>query len=1071
MRRHLAIAVGFVLSVTASQTAAQAEPGFINITSANDWLRTTHIVAEASDGALWYFREPDLNGKWIAESLGGNVRGKALLVLRKEGPQILAPARDGALLSNHQLNGRWTGWQALGASNVEDVSAALEPIGGLVVVVRRNDGSLSVGVQRDPQARVSDWQDIAQRTTSPPVVALMQDGRITVLTSSADHTLIQVMQERAGGAFGAARSVAGPPIAGPISALSLSDGLLVVASTQGGWFFARRWSGRTWSEPQPVGDMRQGFSKPQLVPVDSNSALVIAEGPGKTAWATSAGNPNAPTHWFDSGLPWESFGVPMRLANRKLSLVTSTLLDSVRKFIFDFHPFTLTIDQLEPIGQLFEDDNLVVKFTLTNRSGDPGTGNVTAFLDAEKLKETGTPFVAPAAGKSVSGTFGLDQFSRLIGGKHNIHVRYSAGGSSRTWQIPLCGPGCGPQIEIQVDPPTQFAEDLQTIQVSKFADFFPLTDDAAVQPGSISCSNQEADFNADIRAYNFQTLCRKVTQITTPFNIKLLQDDVLAAASSGLRVRVVGNRHSSNPQICTDGQVIATNKLKGAAPLKDSTQAEVCSKFDCEADLSGLTPQIETFEGRSTVRVGPGATTGELNKWLDEHDLSLGFAVPGFRDPTIAGAIATGTHGSSTFHPVVVSSRVRWLLLVQPDGTLKEFSEQLTDAITWKALRANLGFFGAVAQIRLEVEPAFGINAKVSWLSASDLVAPQGPHALVTGCDYGQLVWFPRGGAADAPVMAICGKKVAGQVSSDVENRLLNPSDSIDIGGLSNKVFDSLQSNACSGSDSSGWETFRADMLKYVVPPFTSARCLQGITKILTDVPKDVGAAVTSALLEVPEIGSFLLPTLPLIGLVEVFSGTCSANDITGKSYLMMSSKRDAAQPPERDWEIFIPGSRARDALAAAQAHFKLNNIYLPLIGVFLRFAPAEDTTLIAHTVAAGDFKLMEPGMFFEMPVFLPKTMKCSDQARYEKVYSDLAEILVRDYGGRGHWGKNRRSLFQFQRRLEAYGENMRAFREVLKRFDKRGIFANQYGVDMGLRWPDSPPVPADTETKGCIAD
>jgi hypothetical protein len=74
--------------------------------------------------------------------------------------------------------------------------------------------------------------------------------------------------------------------------------------------------------------------------------------------------------------------------------------------------------------------------------------------------------------------------------------------------------------------------------------------------------------------------------------------------------------------------------------------------------------------------------------------------------------------------------------------------------------------------------------------------------------------------------------------------------------------------------------------------------------------------------------------------------------------------------------------------------------------------------------------------------------------------------------GGRGHWGKNRRSLFQLQRRQGTFGNNMKQFREMVKRIDPKGMFANQFGVDIGLRWPQmSKPVPGDTETTGCTPD
>ena len=155
-----------------------------------------------------------------------------------------------------------------------------------------------------------------------------------------------------------------------------------------------------------------------------------------------------------------------------------------------------------------------------------------------------------------------------------------------------------------------------------------------------------------------------------------------------------------------------------------------------------------------------------------------------------------------------------------------------------------------------------------------------------------------------------------------------------------------------------------------------------------------------------------------------------------------------------------------------AASYLNSQNICLPLIGIFLRFAPAQSETLIAHTTAQGPFAANEAGMFFEMPVVLPKQMTCSDQRRYEEKYNVLANQLVTQFGGRAHWGKNRASLFQEQRRDGTYGDNLKDFRDIVRQFDPSGMFANRYGYDLGLRWPDRPALPdTDSAAYACIPD
>ena len=59
------------------------------------------------------------------------------------------------------------------------------------------------------------------------------------------------------------------------------------------------------------------------------------------------------------------------------------------------------------------------------------------------------------------------------------------------------------------------------------------------------------------------------------------------------------------------------------------------------------------------VRVDAGVKTGDLAEWLHARGKSLGYALMGFRLPTIAGAVATGSHGSSPRFDSVLASRVR----------------------------------------------------------------------------------------------------------------------------------------------------------------------------------------------------------------------------------------------------------------------------------------------------------------------------------------------------------------------------------------------------------------------------
>jgi hypothetical protein len=386
-------------------------------------------------------------------------------------------------------------------------------------------------------------------------------------------------------------------------------------------------------------------------------------------------------------------------------------------------------------------------------------------------------------------------------------------------------------------------------------------------------------------------------------------------------------------------------------------------------------------------------------------------------------------------------------------------------------MRVSLGYLGVIVQVRLFVEPSFNLRAKTRWVDAKELLATGGPQALVAGCDFGEMIWFPQRGSDTAPVNVICANKTTDSGNAFI--RLLRPPDSDDP-GKTDPALDHMQNRACKGEQLCEMEHLRAITMRYWRNAYGPGECANGFIRALQAVPQDIrgleaaaGATFLGGALD-PGIGS-------AIGNFFAWCCTpdCNADEV-GKWHQMMSSELTPprTRPFERDWEIYIPGNNALAAIQTAKAHFAQTQMCLPLIGVFLRFAPAEDGTLIAHTVKESPAQ-GQPGMFFEIVVFLPKGMRCGDQARFEKVYDDLAVKLVSPpINGRAHWGKNRRSLFQLQRRLGTYGDNMKQFREVVKQLDPKGMFANQLGVDIGLRWPEmTKAVPSDSHSPACTPD
>ncbi|QEO13723.1 FAD-binding protein [Agromyces intestinalis] len=150
-------------------------------------------------------------------------------------------------------------------------------------------------------------------------------------------------------------------------------------------------------------------------------------------------------------------------------------------------------------------------------------------------------------------------------------------------------------------------------------------------------------------------------------------------------VRALGSRHSFNDLADTDGTLIATDGL----PVEF---AEV-------AGDDGSTV---------AVRVAGGVRYGELAPLLHERGLALA-NLASLPHISVAGAVATGTHGSGDGIGSLASA-VRALTLVTADGeivTLRRGDADFAGAVV------SLGALGVVVSLELDVEPSYEVAQTV----------------------------------------------------------------------------------------------------------------------------------------------------------------------------------------------------------------------------------------------------------------------------------------------------------------------------------------------------------------------
>ena len=173
------------------------------------------------------------------------------------------------------------------------------------------------------------------------------------------------------------------------------------------------------------------------------------------------------------------------------------------------------------------------------------------------------------------------------------------------------------------------------------------------------------------------------------------EDEVAAlvrqAAERGQRVRVSGAGHSFTPVVQTDGLLL---------------------------DLSALRGVVGTDVAAKRATALPGTLIRDFYEPL--WDVGLALRNQGDIDTQqIAGAVATGTHGSGTRY-TSLSGVVRGVRLVTATGDVREIGEADLDLL--HAAQVSVGMLGVVTQLELEVTDAYRLREHVSLRTWDDVM-------------------------------------------------------------------------------------------------------------------------------------------------------------------------------------------------------------------------------------------------------------------------------------------------------------------------------------------------------------
>lgn len=229
--------------------------------------------------------------------------------------------------------------------------------------------------------------------------------------------------------------------------------------------------------------------------------------------------------------------------------------------------------------------------------------------------------------------------------------------------------------------------------------------------------------------------------------------EIAAAIQNHEDVRVTGLLHSWSPFAC--------NKL-----TSKSTALISMKKFQALGPID---------EDKQTVRVAAGVSTRDLMDYVGKHGYVLP-SLPFWIDQTVAGAVATNTHGSS-LSPGQTSMSVlaHSVSLVKADGTNHVFTKGRDDE-TLKVVAPSVGKLGVIHELEMSVVKDHCMEGRVQhWTESqwtdnflASLKGPEGwKNIQLEAQTAWQMFWFPNLGLITGNQNELLGQNCKGAETGD----------------------------------------------------------------------------------------------------------------------------------------------------------------------------------------------------------------------------------------------------------------------------------------------------------------
>jgi FAD-linked oxidoreductase len=157
-------------------------------------------------------------------------------------------------------------------------------------------------------------------------------------------------------------------------------------------------------------------------------------------------------------------------------------------------------------------------------------------------------------------------------------------------------------------------------------------------------------------------------------------------------IRPVGSGHSFSALVPTDGHLVVIDQLSGI--LDSDAQAK-------------------------QVTLGAGSRLGDLGAQLEAIGQGM-INLPDIDRQTVAGAIATGTHGTGVTLQAL-SSFITSLRLITPSGNVMDIDSSDEDVL--HAARVNVGALGIVTQVTMQNRESYKLKKREWAAPTEDILA------------------------------------------------------------------------------------------------------------------------------------------------------------------------------------------------------------------------------------------------------------------------------------------------------------------------------------------------------------